>query len=44
MMVSILIPLPCCILVAACLCFRLFCSFKMTMTTMTMMTSFQSSC
>jgi hypothetical protein len=39
MMVSILIPLPCCILVAACLCFRLCCSFKMTM-----MTSFQSSC
>lgn len=45
MMVSILIPLPCCILVAACLCFRLCCSFKMMMmTTMTMMTSFQSSC
>ncbi len=44
MMVSILIPIPCCILVAACLCFRLCCSFKMMMTTMTMMTSFQSSC
>jgi hypothetical protein len=44
MMVSILIPLTCCILVAACLCFRLCCSFKMmTMTTM-MKTSFQSSC